>query len=165
MSLLIAAYMIPTPQYINQHKSDEDKQLGTAEGYCQDAIKAVEALKKGPTEADDAFIKRKNQYMSSLHSDLGMIHLDRAQLGLMGLDKDELVKAQNEYKQAVSLTDKPEANDYYRLGEAYRLDGKLDDAIAAFTKASQLDNGVVKQYAERQIQALQNAKAQAGASH
>ena len=162
MSLLIVAYMIPTPQYINLHKSDEDKQLDLADGYAQDAMKAVDALKKGPTEQDADFTKRKNNYLSNLHSDLGMIHLDRAQLGLMGIDQQELAKSQQEYNTAVSLADKPEANDYYRLGEVCRLQGKIDDAIAAFTKASQVGQGVVKEYAQRQVQRLQEAKAQAG---
>ena len=70
-----------------------------------------------------------------------MIHLDRAQLGLMGLDKGELAKAEQEYKLAVSTTDHPDPSDYYRMGEACRLQGKLDDAIAAFTKASELGQG------------------------
>ena len=51
-----------------------------------------------------------------------MIHLDRAQLGLMGLDQQELAKAEQEYRLAVTLTDKPEANDYYRLGETCKLE-------------------------------------------
>ena len=92
-----------------------------------------------------------------------MIHLDRAQLGLMGLDKEELAKAEKEYKLAVSGTDHPEPTDYYRLGEAYRLQGKFDDAIAAFTKASELGQGAVKQYAEEQVERLKKAKAQSAA--
>jgi hypothetical protein len=33
------------------------------------------------------FAKRKANYNSSIHADMGMIHLDRAQLGLMSLDQ------------------------------------------------------------------------------
>jgi hypothetical protein len=89
-----------------------------------------------------------------------MIHLDRAQLGLMGLDKDELAKSEKEYGLAVSGTDRADPTDYYRLGEAYRLDGKIDDAIAAFTKASELGQDAVKQYALQQIDMLKKVKAQ-----
>ena len=106
---------------------------------------------------------RKASYISGVHADLGMIHLDRAQLGLMGLDKDELAKAEKEYKLAVSITDHPDPSDYYRMGEACRLQGKLDDAIAAFTKASELGQGAVKQYADQQIDMLKKAKAQSAA--
>lgn len=163
MSLMIVAYAIPTPQYINQHQSDEEKQLATAESYSQDALKAIDDLKKQPNESDADFARRKASYTSNIHADLGMIHLDRAQLGLMGLDKGELVKAQQEYNLAVNGTDHPEPSDYYRLGEAYRLDGKVNDAIAAFTKASELGQGAVKQYAEQQIDLLKKAQSAAPA--
>jgi tetratricopeptide (TPR) repeat protein len=163
MSLMIVAYAIPTPQFVNLHQSDEEKQLTKAENYCQEAIASVNGLQKPANESDADFAHRKSTYISNIHADLGMIHLDRAQLGLMGLDKDELAKAEKEYGLAVSGTDHPEPSDYYRLGEAYRLDGKLDDAIAAFTKASELGQGAVKQYAEKQIDLLKQAKAQTAA--
>ncbi len=138
MSLLLAAYAMPQPQFMNLHHTDEEDQLAKAETYCQDALKAVNDLKKQPNETDEDFAKRKAIYISNVHADLGMIHLDRAQLGLMGMDKEELAKAEQEYKQAVTLTDNPDPSDYFRMGEACRLQGKIDDAIAAFTKASEL---------------------------
>jgi tetratricopeptide (TPR) repeat protein len=162
MALLMAAYAIPQPQYTKLHQADEEKELSKAEEYCQEALKAIEALKKTDTESDGEFADRKAGYMSSIHGDLGMIHLDRAQLGLMSLDTDELAKAVQEYNQAVAYTH-PQATDYFRLGEANRLLGKTDAAIAAFTKASELGQGVLKQYAEAQIANIKAAKAPAGA--
>ena len=163
MSILLVAYALPTPQYINLHQADEEKQLTLADTYIQDGYKAIDALKKLPNETDADFAKRKTSYASNLHADMGMVHLDRAQLGLMGLDKEELAKAEQEYRLAISTTDHPDASDYYRLGEACRLQGKIDDAIAAFTKASEVGQGAVKQFAEKQIEALKNAKAQPAA--
>jgi tetratricopeptide (TPR) repeat protein len=163
MGLLIVAYTIPTPQFVKLHDADEEKQLAKADGYCQDALKAIQALPKSPNESDADFAKRKATYTSNVHSDLGMIHLDRAQLGLMGLDKDELVKAQEEYKLAISLVDKPEANDYYRLGDSYRLEAKFDDAITAYTKASEL-SPTIKPYADKQVQMCKALKAQSTAA-
>jgi tetratricopeptide (TPR) repeat protein len=164
MSLLLAAYAIPTPQYLNSHRNDEPDQLNKADADCQEALKAVEALKKQPTETDQAYATRKGIYIANIHADLGMIHLDRAQLGLMGIDKDELAKAVQEYQLAVSATDHPDPSDYYRMGEACRMEGKTDDAIAAFSKASQLGSGPVKQFADQQIAALKKAKDQPPAS-
>jgi len=63
-----------------------------------------------------------------------MIHLDRAQLGLMSLDKGELLKAEQEYNIAVTTAAHPDPTYYYRLADALRLDGKIDDALAALTK-------------------------------
>jgi tetratricopeptide (TPR) repeat protein len=160
MSLMIVAYAIPTPQYISQHQSDEEKQLTKAENYCQEAITVVNGLQKPANESDADFAHRKAGYMATIHADLGMIHLDRAQLGLMGLDKDELGKAEKEYGLAIAGTDHPDPTDYYRLGDACRLQGKIDDAIAAYTKASEMGQGAVKEYAEKQIDMLKKAKAQ-----
>jgi hypothetical protein len=160
MALLMAAYAIPQPQYIKEHQADEEKELNKAQGYSQDALKAVDALKKVDTETDADFADRKAGYVASVHGDLGMIHLDLAQLGLLTLDRDELLKSVQEYTLAVS-SPHPQASDYYRLGEANRLLGNLDPAIAAFTKASQLGQGVLKQYADAQIKNLTLAKEKA----
>jgi tetratricopeptide (TPR) repeat protein len=161
MSLLMACSIIPTPQYIKAHQADEEKQLTQAEAYCNDATKAVGDLKKPEKEQDADFARRKAGYVAGIHANLGMIHLDRATLALMGLDKEELAKAEQEYRQAVSLTDRPDPSSYYRLGEACRLQGKWDEAIAAFTKASELGQGAVKQYAEQQIDLVKKLKSQA----
>jgi tetratricopeptide (TPR) repeat protein len=162
MSLLEAAYAIPQPQFTRLHAADEESQLDKAESYAKDAIKAVDDLKKLPNEQDADFANRKADYLASIHGDLGMIHLDRAQLGLMSLDTSELAKSVDEFKLATSMTQHPAGTDYYRMGEAYRLLGKYDDAIAAFTKASNIGPAVLKQYADKQIEALKNAKPTAG---
>lgn len=160
VTLGMLAYAIPMPQFLKGHQADEEKQLDRAEGYCQQALKGIEVINKPPNEPDADFAKRKANFISSIHSDLGMIHLDRAQLGLMGLDRGELAKAETEYKLAVSLSDQPEATDYFRLGDTCRLQHKYDDAIAAYSKASELGQGAVKQFADQEIEALKKAKAQ-----
>lgn len=164
MSLMMLAYAMPTPQYVNEHQADEDKVLTEAENDANQAVAAIHALKKQPTETDEAFAKRQNSYLAEVHADMGMIHLDRAQLGLMGLDKTELAKAEQEYQAAVTGVDHPDPSAYYRLGETLRLQAKYDDAIAAFTKASELGQGAVKQYADQQIAKVKELKAQSGTS-
>jgi len=161
MALLMAAYAMPQPQYVKLHQADEEKELTKAEEFCQDALKVIADLKKSDDETDSDFADRKAGYTSSIHADLGMIHLNRAQLGLMSLDTDELAKAVQEYNLAVAYPH-AQPTDYFRLGEADRLLGKTDDAIAAFTKASELGQGVLKQYSEAQIANLKAAKAKAG---
>lgn len=164
MTLLMLAYAIPLPQYINGHQSNEDKDLTDAESYANQSLAAIKDLKKQPNESDEDFAKRKAAYVAEVHADLGMMHLDRAQLGLMGMDKGELAKAEQEYRLAVTGTDHPDPSTYYRLGEACRLQGKFDDAIAAFTKASETGRGAVKQYADQQIEKVKQLKAQTGAA-
>lgn len=163
MSLGQLAFAIPTPQFIKLHGADEDQQLNKAESYAQQAIQAINELKKPPNVSDADFASRKAAFIAEMHADLGMIHLDRAEEGLMGLDKQELAKAESEYRLAVSGTDRPDPSAYYRLGESCRLQNKVDDAIAAFTKASELGQGAVKQFADDAIEKLKAVKAQPGA--
>ena len=159
MSLGMLAYSIPTPQYLKFHEADEEQQLEQAENYAQQAFKLAETYKKPPDLSDADYAQRKANFIADLHGDLGMIHLDRAQLGLMGLDSDELAKAIAEYKLATTLTEHPDPRAYYRMGDAYRLMGKLDESIAAYTQAGQMGQGVMKQLADQQIAALQKRKA------
>jgi tetratricopeptide (TPR) repeat protein len=159
MSLMLVAYAIPTPQYLKLHQSDEESELTKAENYAQEAIETVNHLPKPAAESDADYATRKAAYLADLHADLGMIHLDRAQLGLMGLDKGELAKAEQEYRLAVAGTDKPDPSAYFRMGEACRLQGKYDDAIAAFTKASQLWPDNMKKYADDEIALVKRMKA------
>lgn len=164
MSLLMAAYVMPQRQYIQPHEANEEQILTQAEGYCQEAFKALDTLKKPAAEDDASFARDKADYSAMLHADLGMIHLDRAQMGLMSIDMAEVAKGQKEYQQAVAMASHPDPADYFRLGESYRLQGKLDDSIAAFTKASQLGQGPLKQLADQQIARLKSAQQQAPAA-
>lgn len=162
MSLLQAAYAIPTPQFIRMHPGEEQKQLSLAETYAQEAYKVLDDLKKEANEPDADFARRKAGYASNLHADMGMIHLDRAQLGLAGMDRGELALAEEEYRLSVASADPPDPATYFRLGDACRLQGKVDDAIAAYSKASEL-GGPVKPYADQQINLLKRARSGAPA--
>lgn len=164
MSLMILSYGIPTPQYTQTHQSNEEQLLTEAENDDHAAGTAINDLKKQPTETDEQFASRKAGYLAELHADMGMIHLDRAQLGLTGLDQDELAKAEQEYKLAISGTEHPDATYYFRLGDACRLQHKWDDALAAYGKAADLGQGPLKQYAEKQVDAVKQMKAQSGAA-
>jgi len=89
-----------------------------------------------------------------------MFHLEMANQSLSGMDKTELGKAEEEFNAAVSKTAHPDPRDYYRLGETYKLDGKIDDAIQAFARAGELGQGtLIKTYADQQVAELQKLKA------
>lgn len=92
-----------------------------------------------------------------------MIHLDRAQLGLMSIDTTEVEKAISEYKQAIAMAMHVDPRDYFRMGEGYKLVGKYDDSIAAFSKASELSSGRMKQLADAEVARVKQLKAQAAA--
>jgi tetratricopeptide (TPR) repeat protein len=165
MSLIILADLLPTPQALKAASAtDKDKRLAEAEKNANDALQMIASpqFPKQPNETDEQLKKRKDAVSSDLHSALGMVHLQRSSEGLTGPDKEELGKAEQEYKTATATADKPNPQDYFRLGEAYSMDGKVDEAIDAFTKASQAgQGGPMQTYADQKIEELKKRKAAA----
>jgi len=165
MCLIMILGLLPQPVYLNNHKADEDKILQEAESEASRALQLIpQQVPKQPNEADADYQKRLAQVASPVHASLGMVHLDLASEALAGPDKDELAKAGEEFRTAVT-TDRPDPTDYYRLGEVYKMEGKLDDALGAFTKASDIGQGtMIKAYADRQIEEVKKRKAQGSAA-
>ena len=165
MCLILRIGMLPQPQYLKSHEADKDKILKEAQTEANQAVQLIAQLPKQPNEADADYQKRLANIASTVHGSLGMVHLELASEALVGPDKDELAKAEQEFKTAVNTTDRPDPRDYYRLGEACALDGKLDDAIQAFTKASETGEGtMVKTYADRRVEEMKKRKAQGPAA-
>ena len=161
ISLLMVSSVLPQPQMLsNISDTEKEKRLTAAADYAQKALKEIDQLPKQPNETDAAYQKRKDQIAAGAYASLGMVHLERAQMALVGLDPGELAKAEESYKSAITKSNPPNPADYYRLGEALRGQNKLDEAIAAFSKAAQLAPGTVfEQLANQQVQALKNAEA------
>jgi tetratricopeptide (TPR) repeat protein len=164
MCLIMSLGMLPQPQYLNNHPADRDKILQEAMSEANRALQLIAQLPKQPNEADADYQKRLAQVASPVHGSLGMVHLDLGSEALGGPDKDEMAKAEQEFKTAVAI-DRPDPTDYYRMGEAYKMEGKLDDAIGAFTKASEIGQGtMIKAYADRQVEEMKKRKAQGSAA-
>jgi tetratricopeptide (TPR) repeat protein len=158
-TLLLMASILPRPQVAQG--ADAEKRLSEAEADANKVLKMVPQLAKPPNQTDDQFQQAKSAVNAEAHSALGMVHLQRASQGLTGPDADELSKAEKEYQAAVSVPN-PNAEDYFRLGETYKMHNKTDEAIEAFTKASQLSQGSPLQtYAEQNLKAMKEKKAQA----
>jgi tetratricopeptide (TPR) repeat protein len=165
LSLILSAEMLPLPQYINKHPSERDKILQQAQSQANHALELIPKIPKRANEADADYQKRLAGMASDVHGALGMVHLELAGETLAGPDKAELAKAEQEFTTAVSTTAHPDPSDYYRMGEAYGLEGKLDDAIQAFTKASEFGQGtLIKTYADEQVAQLKQKKAQGPAA-
>jgi tetratricopeptide (TPR) repeat protein len=159
LSLIILASMLPQPQMLRGGDVDKEKKLTQAENYAKEALQLIDQLPKQPNETDEAYQKRKAQLGREPHAALGMIHLERSSMGLEGLDKDELTKAEQEYQMAVSMGERPNPQDYYRLGETRVMLKEWDAAIEAFSKAGELGQGtVIKTYADKRIEDIQKLK-------
>ena len=165
MSLILSVEMLPLPQYVNKHPSERDKILQQAESQANHALELISKIPKRANEADADYQKRLAGIASDVHGALGMVHLELAGETLSGPDKAELAKAEQEFTTAVTTTGHPNPSDYYRMGEAYGLEGKLDDAIQAFTKAGEFGQGtLIKTYADEQVAQLKQRKAQGPAA-
>jgi tetratricopeptide (TPR) repeat protein len=158
-TLLMMVYALPLPQSL-QNDPNPDAKLNEAEKDAQKALDLVNALTKANGEADEAFQKRKSEYLENIHASLGMVHFQRAMGGLAGVDQQELAKAEDQYKQAVAAAPDPNPENYFRLGEVCEQENKVDDAIQAFTKVSELsqDNPALKNLADRRIAELKSKK-------
>ncbi len=162
VALILVASTLPEPQSFQGSDLDKEKKLTQAAEYGNKALQLIEKMPKQPNMTDEQNQQSKATLSGWAHSSLGLIHLQRASMALTGVDHEELAKAQQEYKSAVSASPRPEASDYYRLGEAYARDEKIDEAIDAFSKASQLGEGTeLKKLADEQIERLKKAKSEA----
>jgi tetratricopeptide (TPR) repeat protein len=163
MSLVLSIGMMPQPQYLNAHKGDQETVLQEAQKRAAHALELIAKLPKQAAESDADYQKRLAEISSQVHGPLGMVHLELASGGLTGPDKAELEKAEQEFTTAVTTTAHPDPRDYYRMGEAYAMDAKWDDAIQAFTKAGDLGQGtLIKTYADQQIGEMKKKKAAQG---
>jgi tetratricopeptide (TPR) repeat protein len=157
-TLILMASILPMPQVAQG--ADAEKRLTEAESYANKVLQMLPQMAKPPTQTDDQFQQLKAGLTAESHAALGMVHLQRATQGLTGPDADELSKAEKEYQTAVSTSPPDAAEDYFRLGEAYKMDNKIDQAIEAFTKASQLSQGTpLQSYAEQSLKAMKEKKA------
>ncbi len=160
-SLLLVSELLPQPQEMAGSDADKEKKLQEAEEDATKALTQVATLNV-PNRTPDEVSQIKASITSQAHASLGMVHLQRATMSLTGTDKDELAKAEQEYKTAVT-NPKPSPEDYFRLGEVYAMENKPDDAIDAFTQCSKLSQGQLQTMADNEVQKLKKAKAQAPA--
>jgi tetratricopeptide (TPR) repeat protein len=144
-SLLMVAITLPQPRMLQGSGLDATQRLSLAETYANHALKLIDGVPSQPNETPEQLQKRKASLASDAHTALAMVCMER----------DQTEKAAEELKTAISLTEKPNAQLYFRLGEVYANEGKKREAIEAFTKASELGRGtVLQQYAAERIAAL-----------
>ena len=159
VALLLVSQVLPQPQMLNVADAEKEKRLSAAADYAAKALQEIDQLPKQAKESDAAYVKRRNQIAAGAYASLGMVHLERSRMALQGPDMGELTKAEQNYKAAIGKSDTPNPADYYRLGEVYAMENKLDDAISSFTKAGQLAQGtIIQQLADKQVQTLKQAQ-------
>jgi len=141
-SLLMVAITLPQPRMLERNEANSAQLLTEAETDANHALKLIDKLPPQSTETEEQLKKRKDSLASDAHGALATVDMER----------DDDAKAIEEFKTAISLSEKPNPQLYFRLGEVCETSGKKAEAIDAFTKASKLGSGtVLQQYADRKI--------------
>jgi tetratricopeptide (TPR) repeat protein len=145
-SLIIMALVLPQPKLLKASPSDASARLSEATADANKALGLLEKLQKRPDETDEQFQVRKGTLTADAHFALGMEQMQ----------EEHFDKAVAEYQAAISSTNKPTFQYYYRLAEAYASQARFKEAIAALQKASELARGTAMQkYADDFIAELQ----------
>jgi tetratricopeptide (TPR) repeat protein len=122
--------------------AENDKHLAEAETYATRAIQLIDQLPP-PTSGSPISGELKTALLADAHFARAMAHLMR----------DDFPKALEDFKQAIFL--KPDAQYFFRLGEAQQRQGDMAGAIEAFGMAAKLGEGtVLKAYAEKRLAEL-----------
>jgi tetratricopeptide (TPR) repeat protein len=119
--------MLMLAQNIAQHTKefdlDREEKLAKVEKYAKGALILIpNAPKPNPALTDDQWAAAKKDFTLQAHVALGIAAMDRKKYDV----------AETEFKSA--LESKADPATMVRLGSAYSLDGKYDDAIAQFDK-------------------------------
>lgn len=147
--------------HTREHDLDREEKLGKVDKYAKSAMEAVDtAVKPNPQLTDEQWAQAKKDFTAQAHE----------ALGLAGMARKKYDVAVNEFKFAVDNSATPEPATMVRLGAAYNLSGKPDDAVAILDKVMALPNlhPSIRQFAQaervRALQAKNGGKAPAPAT-
>ncbi len=138
-ALLLLARLVA--QRTREHDLDREEKLTRVEGYVKSAEQALaQAPKPNPQLTDEQWAAAKKDMSAQGHEALGMAAMARKKYDV----------ATTEFKTALDGSSQPDPATMVRLGAAYNLAGKPDEAIAVLDKvmAMQDVHPAVKQFAQ-----------------
>lgn len=116
------------PRKMNASTPDPEKRLEKAEQASQKALDLLPTFPKPANMSDEMFAKAKDQTAAMAYSGLGLVAFRRGKFG------DAIAPLQK----AVQLDPQPDPVNYYLLGICNEKTAHFDDAVADFTKCSEL---------------------------
>jgi tetratricopeptide (TPR) repeat protein len=138
-SLILLALVLPRPTASQGNISEVRQRLQEAEADAHRALALLDKLKHWPDETDAQFQQRKGSLAADAHFALGMA----------ATQEENFDEALTQYQLAISSTNKPTFQYYYRLAEAYASVGQVPQAIDALQKASDVARGTpMQKYAD-----------------
>lgn len=139
-------------QRTREHDLDREEKLAKAEKYAKGAMDILkDAPKPNPQLTDEQWASARKDFASQAHEALG--------LAAMARKKNDIAMA--EFKVAVDTASQPDPATMVRLGAAYNLNGKHDEAIAVLDKVMAMADAhpQVKQFAQAEKVRATQAKA------
>jgi tetratricopeptide (TPR) repeat protein len=138
-SLIIVAMVLPQPKELQGSANEVRQRLQEAAADANRALRLLEKLKQRPDETDAQFQQRKGSLAADAHF----------ALGLAATQEDRYDEALTQYQIAISSTNKPTFQYYYRLAEAFASVGQVPQAIDTLQRASELARGTpMQKYAD-----------------
>jgi tetratricopeptide (TPR) repeat protein len=147
--LSMLALILVQPKALQGSAAEIERRISDAESYTKRTLQLADQMSPQDLAKDPDLQKRKASLGSDLHLTLGMAYLD----------DDDYATAADQFKASNSLANPPSPITYFRVGEAYESNGKLDLAVDAFRTTSDLGNGtVVKTNADKKLEDLKLRK-------
>ena len=134
-----------------EHDLDKEERLGKAEKYAKQAMELVKTAEKpNPQVTDEQWVGAKKDFESQGHESLGIIAQARKKYDV----------AVSEYKLAYEGGSQPEPALLVRMGQAYNLGGKYDEAIVELNKVlgDEKASAQIKQFAQAERVRASQAK-------
>ncbi|MGB7434724.1 MAG: tetratricopeptide repeat protein [Candidatus Acidiferrum sp.] len=120
------------PRKMSASTPDPDKRLAKAEQYSQKALELLPTFPKPDNMTEEMFTKAKNQTSAMAYSGLGLVAFRRG----------KYADAIPNLEKSVQLDPDPDPVNYYLLGICNEKTSHFDDAVADFTKCSNLPGGL-----------------------
>jgi tetratricopeptide (TPR) repeat protein len=120
------------PRAMNANTPDPQKRLEKAEQYSQKALDLLPTLPKPDNMTEETFAKGKNMISALAYSGLGTVAFRRG----------KFADAIPNFEKSIQVDPQPDPVNYYLLGICNEKASHFDDAVAAFTKCSEIPSGL-----------------------
>ena len=143
-NVVALAYTAHTiPQRLTGSGLEQAQKLARTQKLAEQGLAEIQNMVNFTQAPEEEFQEQKAILSSLCHSALGMVYLM----------KNQLEKAQEEYRLAVETVKEPDPVDYIRLGMTYKGTRKFDEALAAYESAIKLaPGGGIEQVARQEIE-------------
>jgi tetratricopeptide (TPR) repeat protein len=123
----------------------DTRRLERSETYARKVIELSKSIRLPKFITPDEWARTSAHLNSQAH----------VALGLVANQRDDVKGAIREFEAAIALAPEPDATQYYRLGVLYRVSGNIAGAKEKFRRATELNEPVIREMADKELRQLQ----------